>query len=308
MRVALTGGSGFLGQALSARLLAAGARVCWLSHAPEAACGKVPAGIAVRGYDQLRPDDEWDALINLAGAPIADRRWSAARKQRLLQSRLVPTQALLDWLATTHRKPRVLLSGSATGWYGNQGDVLLDERSGFHDEFAHRLCAQWEEAALCAQQHGVPVALLRTGVVLHPSGGMLARLALPFRMGLGGRLGDGRQYLSWIALQDWVAAVLWLLHAHLDGAEGDAAQALTGPVNLTAPVPVTNAQFTRAYAAACARPALLPVPAALLRLGLGELATLLLDGQRVLPTRLGEAGFAFRFATLEAALAAEATA
>lgn len=300
MRVILTGGSGFLGQALTRRLLAQGAQVAWLSHRPAAVGQGAPAGVSVRGYADLQPDEAWDAVVNLAGAPIADRRWSDARKQLLLDSRLHPTQALLDWLVVARRKPRVLLSGSATGWYGNQGDAVLDEESGFHDEFAHQLCARWERLAWRAQADvGVPVVLLRTGVVLHPSGGMLARLSLPFRFGLGGRLGSGTQYMSWIALDDWVRAVGWLLQAHLGGSVG---KAWSGPVNLTAPQPVTNAEFTRAYAASLKRPAVLAVPAPVLRWGLGKMATLLLDGQRVVPRRLEAAGFSFRHATLEQAL------
>lgn len=299
MRVLLTGGSGFLGRALSVRLLKDRAHVEWLSHRPAQVVP--PMSIRVRGYVDLQADEKWDAIVNLAGAPIADKRWSAARKEALFTSRLQPTQALLDWFGQVEHKPRVLLSGSATGWYGNQGDRVLDEGSSFHDEFSHQLCARWEELALQAQNSGVPVALLRTGVVLHASGGMQARLALPFKLGLGGRIGSGAQYLSWISLHDWVNAVVWLLQAHL---QGDSAKALTGPVNLTAPEPVTNAQFTQAYAQSLGRWAVLPIPAPALRLGLGELSTLLLDGQRVLPARLLQAGFRFEHARLDAALAA----
>ncbi|NZA28625.1 TIGR01777 family protein [Luteimonas sp. SJ-92] len=298
MRVLIAGGSGFLGRALSARLVDDGAAVTWLSRTPEAAH---PETVEVRGYDALASDDAWDAVVNLAGAGIAERRWSEARKRELLDSRLQPTRRLLAWMEACARRPRVLLSGSAVGWYGARGDEPLTEESGFHDEFVHRLCARWEEAALEAEALGVRVVLLRTGVVLHPDGGMVRRLLTPFRLGLGGRLGDGRQVLSWIAREDWVEAVRSLLHRHLD----DDAAAPDGPVNLTAPQPATNAEFTAALAGALRRPALLPLPAPLLRLGFGEMATLLLDGQRVLPQRLTQAGFRFLHPRLEDALRAQ---
>lgn len=298
MRVLMTGGSGFLGRALTERLLAGDAGVTWLSRTPSG-LGRVPPAVDVRGYGDLGAGDRFDVVVNLAGAGIADRRWSEGRKQVLLESRLGPTRKLLEWMAGAGHRPRLLLSGSATGWYGNQGDAPLDERSGFHDEFAHELCARWEAAALQAETLGVATVLLRTGVVLHPDGGMLGRLSLPFRLGLGGRLGDGRQYLSWIAREDWVEAVRFLIARHplTDGG-------LHGPFNLTAPAPVTNAEFTREFARELRRPAPLPVPATALRLALGEMATLLLDGQRVLPRGLLQLGFGFRCPRIGEALSA----
>lgn len=289
MRVLISGGSGFLGSALSERLAADGAAVTWLSRTPGRTRG--PGAIEVRGYDALAPGDRWDAVVNLAGAGITDRRWSDARKRELIDSRLGPTRTLLDWMRACAERPRVLLSGSAVGWYGNRGDAPLTESSDFHDEFAHRLCAQWEAAALEAEALGVPVVLLRTGIALHPDGGMLERLLPPFRLGLGGRLGDGTQVLSWIAREDWVEAVRFLIGLH----PGDPASAgPRGAFNLTAPAPVANADFTAALAHALGRRVFLPVPAPVLKLGLGEMSTLLLDGQRVLPRRLTEAGFGFR--------------
>ncbi|MDH5822297.1 TIGR01777 family oxidoreductase [Luteimonas sp. RD2P54] len=298
MRVLIAGGSGFLGGALTARLVDDGAAVTWLSRTPGIAHS---GNVEVRGYDALGQDDHWDAVVNLAGAGIAGRRWSAARKRELLDSRLQPTRRLLEWMAGCRRRPQVLLSGSAVGWYGARGDAPLTEDSGFHDEFVHQLCERWEAAALEAQALGVSVLLLRTGVAMHPDGGMLARLLPPFRLGLGGRLGDGTQAISWIAREDWVEAVRMLLRMHLAGE----AEAPEGPVNLTAPQPVTNAGFTAALAGALGRPALLPLPAPLLRLGLGEMSTLLLDGQRVLPERLARLGFRFLHPRLEDALRAQ---
>ena len=291
MHILITGGSGFLGSALTERLRREGADVTWLSRR---ASTPAPDGVEVRTYSQLWAGDRFDAVVNLAGAGIADRRWSDARKQQLQDSRLIPTRVVTDWIRTAQSPPKVLLSGSAIGWYGAQGDVALDETSAPRDEFQHRLCADWEAAASVVEDR-VPVVHLRTGVVLHPGGGMLQRLRLPFALGLGARLGDGRQVLSWIAREDWVAAALSLLHAHLDG-DTDAP---TGAFNLTAPEPVDNARFTRALADALRRPALLAAPARVLELGLGDMATLLVDGQRVLPARLQARGFAFAWPQLE---------
>lgn len=287
MRVLISGGSGFLGRALTARLRGDGAQVAWASRDPSR---QAPEGVEVLAYDRLRPEDRFDAVVNLAGAGIAEKRWSYRRKKLLIQSRLGPTRALVEWMRRGRERPRVLLSGSAVGWYGAQGDTPLTEGSGAAEDFSHSLCEAWESAAMEAVSLEVPVLLLRTGIALHPDGGMLKRLLLPFRLGLGGRLGDGTQVLSWVSRRDWVEAVRWLLLRHLEGS----GPAPVGPVNLTAPGPVTNAEFTRALANALHRPAVFAVPAPLLRLGLGEMSTLLLEGQRVLPERLQQAGFGFR--------------
>ena len=187
MHILITGGSGFLGSALTERLRREGADVTWLSRR---ASTPAPDGVEVRTYSQLWADDRFDAVVNLAGAGIADRRWSDARKQQLQDSRLIPTRVLTDWIRAAHVPPKVLLSGSAVGWYGAQGEVPLDEDSPPHDEFQHRLCADWEAAARVVEDR-VPVVRLRTGVVLHPAGGMLQRLRLPFALGLGARAGAG---------------------------------------------------------------------------------------------------------------------
>lgn len=291
MQFLISGGSGFLGRALSERLLEDGAQVTWLSRNPSQ---PAPDRIRIIGHDALAPDDCFDVVVNLAGAGIAERRWSDRRKQLLCDSRLDPTRNLVQWMRRCERRPRVLLSGSAVGWYGARGDTPLTEDSTAHDDFAHALCEAWETAAMEAVALGVPVLLLRTGIALHPDGGMLGRLLPPFRLGLGGRLGDGRQMLSWVAREDWVEAVRFLIRWHLDGG----ADAPVGPVNLTAPGPVSNAEFTRALGSALHRPTVLTMPAPLLKLALGEMSTLLLDGQCVIPQRLRQAGFEFRHPSL----------
>jgi len=288
MRILITGGSGFLGRALTAALLAQNDSPTWLSRDPGAI--DAPVGVAVRGYGDLQAADRFDAVVNLAGAGIADRRWSDARKQELFDSRLGPTRKIVDWMRRAQVRPRLLVSGSAVGWYGRHPpDLQLDEDSAPHEEFVHALCGQWERAALEAVPLGVPVVLLRTGVVLDPTAGMLRRLLPAFRAGAGGQLGDGRQVLSWIAREDWVRAVLAILDRHADRPLAT----LAGPVNLTAPEPVSNREFTRTLARALRRPAWATMPAGLLRLAFGEMSTLLLDGQRVLPRRLDVAGFEF---------------
>lgn len=287
MRILISGGSGFLGRALTARLREDGARITWLSRD---VARRAPDGVRVLGYGQLAPQDRFDAVVNLAGAGIAEKRWSYRRKKLLFESRLGPTRILIEWMRHSPDRPRVLLSGSAVGWYGAQDDTALDEGSAPADDFSHSLCEAWESAAMEAVSLEIPVLLLRTGIALHPHGGMLGRLLLPFRMGLGARLGDGRQVLSWVSRQDWVEAVRRLLLQHLQGPGG----APVGPVNVTAPEPVTNREFTLALAGALRRPAVLAVPSPLLRLALGEMSTLLLEGQRVLPKRLQQGGFEFR--------------
>lgn len=292
MRILLTGGTGFIGRALCRRLLADRHELLVYSRRPE----RVPqlCGETVVGFDDWSYLDgvAVDAVINLAGEGIADRRWSEARKQRLRSSRIDLTRTLVDWMAASSQPPQVLISVSAIGWYGDQGALELDEASAPVPDFAHELCRDWEREALRAQTYGVRVCILRSGVVLGREGGMLARVLPPFRMGLGGRLGDGSQWLSWISREDFIGIVLYVL----------ARPELAGIFNATAPTPVTNADFTSALACALHRPALLPMPATLLRLLFGEMAQLLLGGQRVLPKRILGAGYQFSHMTLDAAL------
>ena len=240
--------------------------------------------------------DGFDAVVHLAGEPLAALRWTDAKKQRLRDSRLGGTDLLASTLAKATTKPSVLVSGSAVGYYGNRGrEELLDEQSTPGDDFLATLCREWEAATGPASDAGIRVAHIRTGLVLSRDGGVLARLLLPFKLGIGGKLGSGRQYMSWISLVDEVRAILHIIdHDDVDGA-----------VNLTAPHPVTNEVFTRLLAETLHRPAFLPLPSMALRAAFGEVADeLLLSGQRVFPKKLEASGFAFEQVTIEAALRA----
>jgi conserved hypothetical protein TIGR01777 len=292
MEFLITGGSGFIGQALCPRLLEAGHGVTVLSRNPASAAPRLPA--AVRLVDSLAALDAVDTVVNLAGASLAEGRWSEARKRLLRDSRILTTRRLLDWMRRLERPPATLISGSAIGYYGDRDDQTLDEDSPPADDFAARLCRDWESAAEAAQGLGVRVCRLRIGVVLDAGGGALAKMLPAFRLGLGGPIGSGRQWMSWIHRRDLVELILWLS----DASRGD------GAWNGTAPTPVRNADFARSLAHALHRPAWLPAPGALLRLGLGEMAGLLLGGQRVLPRRALDAGFSFRYPDLDSALAA----
>ena len=292
MRILITGGSGFIGQALCPVLAQAGHDVVLLTRRP----GKPPPpGVrsVASAIDELDAR-EFEAVVNLAGANIGDARWTASRKKLLLDSRIETTSTLVDWMTRSGEGPRTLISSSAVGYYGEQGDRPITEDTTPTPGFTHDLCAAWESEALRAEPRGVRVCLARTGVVLDRSGGALARMLPAFRLGLGGRLGSGRHYFPWIHREDVVAIYRWLL-------DNPAAR---GAYNASAPNPVTNAEFTRALAEAVRRPATIPVPAAALKLLFGEMSELLLASNRLLPARLLDEGFRFRFPDLGPALAA----
>jgi uncharacterized protein (TIGR01777 family) len=293
MHVLITGGSGFIGSALCRALLARGDEVTVLTRQAVRARGRLPD--AVRCVGDLAQSAPADAVVNLAGENLGDGRWSAARKQRFVDSRVQTTRRLIDWMQTGHR-PQVLVSGSAIGWYGARGDETLGENavSGRADEFSARLCRAWESEALQAEALGVRTCLLRIGIVLERDGGSLQQMLLPFRIGLGGVMGSGEQWMSWIHRDDLVGMILWLI---------DTPQA-QGAYNGTAPEPVRHRHFVRTLARTLRRPAFVPLPAAALRLLLGEMAGLVLEGQRVLPKRALRGGYAFRYPDLPSALAA----
>ena len=294
MNILLTGGTGLIGRELCKLWLAQGHQLWVLSRSPEnvpSRCGEQVRGVAyLQDLDQVR----LDAVINLAGAPIADRPWTKSRRKLLADSRTGLTVRLVDWLAQRAQKPAVLISGSAVGWYGDTGEreITEDDARGAKD-FASELCNSWEKSALGAESLGIRVVLVRTGLVLARKGGFLQRLKPLFAVGLGGRQGSGRQWMPWIHIDDQIGLIDFLLQ-HPGAA---------GPYNACAPFPVRNGDFARAYARSLGRPAILPVPAAVLKLGLGELAGLILGGQKAVPLRLLAAGYQFRFDSLEVALA-----
>lgn len=293
MRILLTGGTGLIGRALCRLWSAQGHQLVVWSRRPAEVAALCSGARGIARLDELDAAQAPEVVVNLAGAPIADRPWTAARRRLLWDSRVALTRELVDWLATLAQRPRLLLSGSAVGWYGDGGERRLDEDSpAGREDFGSELCFAWEMEAQRAEELGVRVALLRTAPVLAPHGGMLARLLPAYRLGLGGRLGSGRQWMPWIHLDDEVGLIDFLVH-HDD---------CRGPYNGCAPNPVRNAEFAATLARVLHRPALLPAPAGLLRLAFGEMSGLLLGGQHLLPRRTLEAGYRFRFPDLEAAL------
>ena len=274
MNISISGASGFIGRHLMKSLAQAGHSLRALSrHTPPA--------------ESLR---EADAIIHLAGEPVA-QRWTAAAKQRILDSRVVGTRNLVEALAALPRRPEALICASAIGYYGSRGDEVLTESSAPGSGFLPEVCVAWEREALAAEAFGIRVVRVRTGVVLDANGGALVRMLPPFRMGLGGRLGSGRQWMSWIHLEDLAALFQFAVESQV-----------RGPLNAVAPNPVTNSDFTRELAHALRRPAVFPVPEFALRLLFGEMADVLLASQRVAPAAAEAAGFRFRFPQLAPAL------
>lgn len=292
--VAVTGATGLIGSAFVSRLRAHGHTVRRLVHSPRDARENDVAWDAERSELPAGALDEVSAVVNLAGAPIA-RRWTAARKQEIRDSRVRGTEKLARAIATMARKPSVLLNGSAVGYYGDRGDEVLSESSAPGGDFLAELCVEWERATGPVADAGVRVVLLRTGVVLSEDGGALAKMLPPFRLGLGGPLGSGEQWMSWIALEDHLHAMEHCLFV----------DRVRGAVNLVAPNPVRNSHFATTLGRALSRPALIPVPEVALTLMYGEMArATLLSSQRALPDALAASGFDFRRPTVEGAIRA----
>ncbi|HEV7733554.1 MAG TPA: TIGR01777 family oxidoreductase [Candidatus Binatia bacterium] len=289
MRVLVTGATGLVGKRLCDALRAASHAVTVVSREP----GRVP-GRAV-GWDAIAPAvADSDAIVNLAGESIASSRWTAARKVAIRASRIEATRSLVRAIELASERPKVLINASAVGWYGPHGDEPLEETSrGPGDDFLARVCRDWEAEAVRAEALGLRVARLRFGVVLAPDGGALAKMLIPFRACLGGPIGGGRQWMSWVHRDDVVGLVR----------EALGNEAYAGAVNVTSPNPVTNRDFVQALGHALGRPAVLPVPGLALRLVLGEMADMLLTGQRVLPAVAERNGYAWRQPELGAALA-----
>ncbi len=301
MRIAVTGSSGFIGRPLQARLKARGHEVITVTRNIDSAASGARGGSDRLGWDpeaghiDAAGFEELDAVIHLAGEPIAAKRWSEAQKQRIADSRSEGTTLLAATLAGLADPPGVLISGSAIGFYGSRADEILDENSSSGSDFLAEVCRNWEAAADPAREAGIRVVHPRTGVVLHRSGGALKPMMLPFRLGLGGRMGNGHQYMSWISLHDQVEALIWLLDADVHG-----------PVNLVAPNPVTNREFVAALGKALRRPTLLPTPKPALWARLGrELAeALAFSSTRAVPSVLVDNGFEFTHPDLGSGLQA----
>lgn len=291
MHLLMTGATGFIGRPLCERLIGEGHRLTVLTRQTRvdtASCRYID------DLGVLNPGEHFDAVINLAGASLADRRWTPAYKQEIIASRMNTTAALLQLFSRLQNKPRILLSASAIGYYGHHGDEKLDESGSSTPGFAQDLCEQWETLALTASELGVRVCLLRLGVVLDRDGGAFAQMARPFSFGVANWLGDGDQWLSWVHRKDVIRAMAYLLER----------DDLEGAFNITAPEAVTSRGFCKAMKRYKRTLISVPVPAAIMSLMVGEMAQeLLLNGQRVVPAALTQAGFTFEFPALDAALA-----
>jgi uncharacterized protein len=300
MKIVIAGGTGFLGQPLAHALATDGREVVVLTR-------RSPAPPATREarFVTWRPDSDggaWTAeidgagaVVNLAGESIAARRWSNAQKARILDSRVQATRSLAGAVRAAPRPPLAFVSGSAVGYYGPLGDEIATEAKPAGSDFLATVCAKWESEAVHGARAASRVACIRTGLVIEKDGGALPRMVLPFRLCAGGPLGSGRQYLPWIHRDDWIALVRWAIDT----------PAASGPINATAPHPVTSTEFSRALGRALHRPSFMPAPAFALRLALGEMAeALLLSGQRAVPEKAQLLGFRFRYAQLDQALGA----
>lgn len=293
MKIAVSGGTGFIGRPLVHRLRAAGHEILLLSRHPERIVRG--DGLEATSFDAERPLDPRalrgaEAIIHLAGEPFL-ARWTADSKRRIRESRVAGTRVLVD-AAREAGTVRTLLSASGVGYYGDRGAEVLTESSSPGDDFLAQVCRDWEAAALQAAEAGIRTVTLRSGVVLHPEGGALRKMLPFFRLGLGGRVGSGAQYMSWIHRQDAVDLAFHALRT----------PSLSGPLNVTAPQPVTNAELTRKLATALKRPAFARVPMIALRVAFGEMSRIVLTGQRVLPQRAIQSGYTFRFSDLDVAL------
>ncbi|MCB0115081.1 MAG: TIGR01777 family oxidoreductase [Caldilineaceae bacterium] len=291
MHVIITGGTGLIGTALVQNLLEDGHQVTVLSRSPQKKQSPALDGANVVGWDS-RTAEGWghladgaDAIVNLAGAGIADRRWSAERKRQILESRVDAGKAVMEAIRNAKQKPKVLIQSSAVGFYGPSDDRELSERSSPGSDYLAQVCFEWEASTAGAKALGVRRPVIRTGIVLSTKGGALPKMLLPFQFFIGGPLGSGKQYFPWIHIADEVRAIRFLL----ESPDAD------GPYNLAAPNPPTNAEFSKQLGEAMSRPSLMPVPGFGLKILFGEMSTVLLDGQRAVPQKLQDAGFDFNY-------------
>lgn len=292
MKVAISGATGLIGTALRESLAADGVGILALTRQKSLPPLETISWDVDRGRFDATALGSVDAVVHLAGEPIA-QRWTEASKNEIRRSRVESTKLLVEGLKSLERKPKVLLSASAIGFYGDRGDETLTESAPAGKGFLPDTCQEWERAAMEAMGLGVRTAVLRTGIVLSTKGGALGKMLLPFRLGLGGPVGTGRQWMSWIHIDDLVGAIRHILSQ----------EDVMGAVNGTAPHPVTNAEFAQTFGRALSRPAFLPAPGFGLKLVFGEMASMLLEGQRVLPKKLEETGYTFQFPELGPALA-----
>ncbi|MBU3005533.1 TIGR01777 family oxidoreductase [Paraglaciecola arctica] len=291
MKILITGGSGLIGSNLIPIL-----RPCDIAvYTRNVAMAEQILGHKINflsSLSDLTNLDEYDVVINLAGEPIAAKKWTAEQKSKIEHSRWSITEKIVSLINAGDNPPNLLISGSAIGFYGRQQDQIIDENfTSIHDEFSHQLCERWEHLAQKAQSDKTRVCILRTGVVITKRGGALQKMLLPFKLGLGGPIGDGTQYMSWIHLEDMLQGIAHLITN----------KSCEGVYNFTAPNPVTNQEFSRELASALSRPCLLRVPKFMLRMMMGEMADLVLYGQRVVPKRLQQSGYEFIYPNLSQA-------
>jgi uncharacterized protein (TIGR01777 family) len=290
MRVLITGGTGFIGSAMSAALAAKGAYVTILSRHPRPGNAR---SRCIESLDQIENSEHFDAIINLAGASLAAHRWTTRYKHEIVSSRMMVTRQLLELIGRLEQPPGALLSASAIGYYGHHGDEVLTEDGAINPGFAQQLCRDWETLALGAREYGIRVCLLRFGVVLDHDGGALVEMEKSFRLGVASWIGSGRQWLSWVHRDDVVRSMLFLMERN----------EACGAFNITAPVPVTGRDFCNALSAHHRTFVRAGVPAPVIRLLVGEMAEeLLLNGQRVVPQRLQSLGFEWRYGAIDRAL------
>ena len=293
MTIVLAGGSGFLGQKLARRLESEGHRIITLSRRPSSAGNEIAWRPDGNAGELPRHIDGVDAIVNLAGENVFGIRWTAAKKAAIVNSRILSTRTLARAIKACAHPPRVFISGSGIGYYGAHGDEPITESVPPGSDFLARLCVEWEQEARLAESGSTRLAIVRTGLPLDGGGGALGKMLLPFKLGLGSTIGPGDQFMSWIHIDDWTAMVSWLIKT----------DRAAGIFNATAPEAVTNRAFTRALGRALHRPAVLFAPAFVLHTVLGDMASMLVHGQRVLPAAAEQLGFSFSYPTLEPALA-----
>ena len=292
MKILITGGTGFIGTALYNKLLNNKTNeITVLSRHPEQ---KKPQVNSINSLNGLEKNTSFDVIINLAGEPIADKKWTKDQKQKIISSRIDTTENIIEYIKHSITKPKLLISGSAIGYYGiNQSNKDHDENDTFDESFSSELCKQWESAALQANTYGVRTCLLRTGIVLGKNGGALKKMLPPFKMALGGKIGSGEQWMSWIHLDDLVGIILHCIKQ----------DSITGPINGTSPNPSTNNNFTKALGKALKRPTFMPMPKIVIKMLMGQMGVeLLLSGKKILPIKALEYGYQFQYPTLDRAL------